>query len=260
MVSSLFRDLLVPYVDWAGKMVVFVVSPLTFAALFFIAAPFGKHEEGSSGLWGFRVNARLAWLIMEMPNFVAAPIFLFGAKGGSLVNAFFLSLFLLHYVNRTLIYPFRARLVKPMPFFVMMFAFVWTLFNGFCHGLWLGYEAQLDPSSGQFLLGVALFFLGLSINWESDEILMNLRKPGDSSYSIPRGSLFEYVTSPNYFGETLEWFGLAVASNFAWPSVAFAVYTFANLFPRAYATHTWYKKKFGKEYPPERKIFFPLLL
>jgi len=45
--------------------------------------------------------------------------------------------------------------------------------------------------------------------------------------------MFEYVTSANYFGEIIEWFGYAIAT---WNlcGILFALFTFWFLFPRAY--------------------------
>jgi 3-oxo-5-alpha-steroid 4-dehydrogenase 1 len=178
------------------------------------------------------------------------------------LNAFLLSLFVLHYVNRAIIYPLRAKLVKPMPVSMFAMSAAWTAFNGTMHGVWLGWYATFDANwsvDPRFIAGLALFFAGFYINCESDEILRNLRGPRQTGYYIPRGSLFDWVSAPNYFGETVEWTGFALAMGGAWVSVAFAVFTFANLFPRALSTHKWYKNKFGAQYPAERKAFFPFI-
>ncbi len=37
-------------------------------------------------------------------------------------------------------------------------------------------------------LGLNLFFVGMAINIHSDDILRNLRKPGETGYKIPRGT------------------------------------------------------------------------
>lgn len=159
-----------------------------------------------------------------------------------------------------MIYPFRARSVSDVRLTVFLLAAGWTAYNGVMQGMYFGNYAEYprhwvyDP---RFLFGVALFFWGFYTNVQSDEILMNLRKPGDTNYYIPKGGMFDFVTSANYFGETMEWTGFAIASN-SWCGVAFAVFTFANLFPRAVATHAWYKKKF-QDYPRHRKAFFPYL-
>jgi len=100
-----------------------------------------------------------------------------------------------------------------------------------------------------------VFFIGLAINWWADEVLRNLRAPGESGYRIPKGGLYELISCPNYFGELLEWFGFALA---AWslPGLAFAVYTAANLVPRALAHHRWYREHFPG-YPSSRRALIP---
>lgn len=37
-----------------------------------------------------------------------------------------------------------------------------------------------------FVLGVVIFFLGMTFNQHADTILINLRKPGETGYKIPR--------------------------------------------------------------------------
>lgn len=244
-----------------SQFVIFILSPAVFAALFFVTAPWGRHEEGASPLWGFRVPPMIAWLLQELPNFVCLIFFVRGAQAGKAMNAFLLSLFLIHYVNRTFIFPFRARLGRGTPLSIMLFAAMWTLLNGVLQGLWLGSYAVYDAdwaTHPQFLLGVVTFVVGMYLNVHSDELLMQLRKPGDKGYYIPSGALFDYVTASNYFAEWMEWCGFALACN-SWPAVAFAVFTFANLSPRAHTNHRWYQEKFGRQYPPQRKAFLPFL-
>jgi 3-oxo-5-alpha-steroid 4-dehydrogenase 1 len=110
----------------------------------------------------------------------------------------------------------------------------------------------------RFLVGVGLFALGMMINWQADDILRNLRKPGETGYRIPRGGAFELVSGANFFGEILEWAGFAVAAG-SLPAAAFAIFTFCNIAPRGYQHHRWYLGKFKGEYPPHRKAIIPLL-
>jgi 3-oxo-5-alpha-steroid 4-dehydrogenase 1 len=110
-------------------------------------------------------------------------------------------------------------------------------------------------------LGVLVFFLGMYINIKSDYMLFALRKnkTAEKRYSIPTGFLYNYISCPNYFGEILEWFGWAMATNFSPAAVAFVFFTFANLFPRALKTHEWYKSTFNT-YPKSRRAIIPGLL
>ena len=85
---------------------------------------------------------------------------------------------------------------------------------------------------------------------------MNLRTKKEE-YVVPTGFLFKKITSPNYFGETIEWLGWALLTfNFA--GFVFFIWTIFNLLPRAISTHKWYQSKF-KDYPKNRKIFIPYI-
>jgi protein-S-isoprenylcysteine O-methyltransferase Ste14 len=66
------------------------------------------------------------------------------------------------------------------------------------------------------------------------------------------------VSCPNYFGEMIEWTGWAIAT-LSWPGLVFALWTAANLVPRALKHHAWYHAKFV-DYPPARKAIIPFML
>jgi steroid 5-alpha-reductase/3-oxo-5-alpha-steroid 4-dehydrogenase 1 len=89
-------------------------------------------------------------------------------------------------------------------------------------------------------------------------MLFALRKPGETEYKIPRGWLYEYVSCPNYLGEMLEWCGWAIAT-WSLAGFGFAIYTIANIGPRAMANHHWYRENFP-DYPQRRKAVIPYLL
>jgi 3-oxo-5-alpha-steroid 4-dehydrogenase 1 len=55
----------------------------------------------------------------------------------------------------------------------------------------------------------------------------------------------------------VEWAGWALAS-WSVGGLAFALYTFANLAPRAVAHHAWYREQFP-DYPKARKALVPFL-
>ena len=93
---------------------------------------------------------------------------------------------------------------------------------------------------------------------QSDSILINLRKPGETGYKIPQGGMFSHVSCPNHMGEIIEWTGFGIMM-WALPGVSFAIWTAANLIPRALEHHKWYYEKF-KDYPKDRKAIIPRLL
>jgi hypothetical protein len=71
------------------------------------------------------------------------------------------------------------------------------------------------------------------------------------------GGAFRWVSAANYFGELVEWTGFAIAAMTpaAW---AFAVFTAANLVPRAWSHHRWYRATFP-EYPAARRSIIPYI-
>ena len=230
----------------------------TFILLQFVTAPFGRH---SSKNWGPMIKNKYGWLLMEFPSF---SIILVSLLVGSQVNTITWiigSLWLFHYFNRTFVFPFRIKSGdKKMPLFITGSAIFFNLCNAGLNGYYLAELSSYTPdwlTSWQFMVGLPLFVLGFCINFWSDEKLMNLRKPGETGYVIPRGGLFKYVSAPNLFGEIIEWTGFAIL---AWnlPAASFAIWTFANLAPRAVAHHKFYLEKFS-DYPKERKAVFPFV-
>jgi steroid 5-alpha reductase family enzyme len=136
--------------------------------------------------------------------------------------------------------------------------------NGYLNGRWLftfapagqyGVAWLADP---RFVLGAALFLAGYLINQHADKVLLDLRRPGETGYKIPRGGLYRLVSCPNYLGEIVEWSGFALAS-WSLPGLGFAIWTVANLLPRAVAHHRWYRETFP-EYPAERRALIPFVL
>ena len=85
------------------------------------------------------------------------------------------------------------------------------------------------------------------MNQKCDYIIRNLRKPGDKSHYIPKGGMFRYISSANYFGEFIEWVGFAILT-WSMSGAVFALWTFANLAPRAARTHERYSEEFGTDF------------
>ena len=103
-----------------------------------------------------------------------------------------------------------------------------------------------------------MFIAGMLINITADNYLIRQRKQNGKTYVVPSGALFNYVSCPNFLGEIIEWTGYAIM---VWnmPALSFAVWTFANLVPRALDHHKWYKSHF-ENYPKDRKAVFPGIL
>ena len=238
-----------------------LVLPLTL----WITAPFGRHFRQ----FGPTIGNRLGWMIMESPAiWWFTIVFMASASGENGTNRHFVAwilwtLWMVHYVNRGLVFPLRIRTNgKRIPLLIVTFAFGFQMINGFLNGMALGqFGTQYDGDwlrQSNFWIGLALFVMGWSINLQSDETLLRLRKPTQTDYMIPHGGLFKWVSCPNFLGEMILWSGWAVMCwNLA--ALSFAIWTVANLLPRALAHHRWYRQNF-QDYPANRKAVFPGLL
>jgi len=159
------------------------------------------------------------------------------------------------------IFPFRMKNPTPMYISIMAQAFFFNLVNGPLQGIQVAYGEYTSENlyTWQFILGVIVFISGWYINYQSDDILRNLRKPGEErKYKIPYGGAFNWVTAANYFGEIVEWTGWGLAT-WSVAGFSFALFTFANLAPRGATHHKWYLQKFGKEYPKNRRAVIPYI-
>jgi len=224
---------------------------------------YGRHDTDETGP---RIDTRLAWLVMEAPaSLVFAYYYLTGPNAAYPAPVVLFFMWQLHYVHRAFIYPWtlRVREGSSSSILLPLGGGVFCAVNGYLNGIYISTygthlttEAWLvDPC---FLGGCALFVIGYAINKRSDQILRNLRAPGETGYKIPRGALYELVSCPNYFGELLQWTGFAIAG-WSIGGAAFAAVTAGNLIPRAVENHRWYHDKF-EDYPSRRRAVIPFLL
>jgi len=254
--------------------IMFVSALASFlGCLFVTSAPYGKHaQEGACLRKGPLLPAKACWVLMECPTLVLAAVFVWISPSDCLrkrpSNLIILGLFVLHYIQRSLIYPLRIRGGAPMNTFIFTSAMTFCAWNGYLQVRDLTHLSCQDEEpfaqsdarlwSPTFYFGVALFLAGFCANLHSDAILRNLRKPGETGYKIPRGGLFEYVSGANFTAEIFEWFGFAIAAGTP-TALCFAVFTFSNIAPRAHAHHQWYLKKFKDDYPANRKAVIPFI-
>ena len=254
MVSPLFFN---------SVLVVMVVLAVVFnRSLAKGPAGYGQY---ASRRWGATVNDRLGWVVMEVPVVILFAFYWWTSERTFMTTPLVLCLlFNLHYLQRTFVFPLLIRGNNRMPWSIVASGVLFNSANAFMQGVWIFFLSPADLytvawlGSAQFIIGVSVFLAGFVINLHSDHIIRNLRKPGDTGFYIPRGGMFRYVTSANYLGELTEWVGWAIMT-WSWPGLVFAVWTFANLGPRADTHHKWYIKKFGDEYPKDRKRIIPFV-
>ena len=226
------------------------IAVVVFVSLFFVDAGYGKFYDKK---WGPAINNKLGWVLMESPVFITMlALWLCSDRRGDLVRLAFLFLFELHYFQRSFVFPFRLRGKSMMPLSIIVMGMVFNVLNALMQGGWIFYVSPNDyypPDSlttPYFIGGFLVFIIGMYINIQSDDIIRNLRKDGDTKHYLPKQGMFRYVTSANYFGEFVEWVGFAILT-WSWSGAVFALWTFANLAPRAARIYDKYKKDFGNE-------------
>jgi hypothetical protein len=236
------------------------LAVVTFVVLLFVDAPYGRHARRG---FGPAVNGTAGWLAMESGAALVPPAtFLLASRPLGPVPWIFLGLWELHYVYRAFVYPFRRGHAGELPLLVVALGLLFNVVNGWLNGRWLSHFAPLLDAAWlrgpRFLAGLALFLAGFAVHQHSDRVLLELRARGQGGYAIPQRGLHRLVASPNYLGELVEWIGFALLT---WSPAAavFAVWTAANLVPRALAHLRWYRRTFP-EYPPHRRAIVPYLL
>jgi protein-S-isoprenylcysteine O-methyltransferase Ste14 len=166
-----------------------------------------------------------------------------------------------HYGYRSFVYPWVLRSWRRVPSTITASGAAFNTATSCFQAYYLFYLAAFPatwPWRWRFLVGLVLFLLGFGIHIHSDATLRSLRRSQQLEYAVPSGGLFRWVSCPNYFGELVQWAGWAVLT-WSWPGFAFAVWTAANLIPRAIVSHSWYRATFPN-YPRERRAIVPWVL
>ena len=246
----------------AVEIVMLILGLMCFFALYFIPAGYGKLIDKK---WGFSFNNKTAWTLMECPTLIVMFYLLCTLDyEHKPVRVLLASFFILHYIQRTLIFPALLKGKSKMPITIVLMGMLFNSINSFLIGLWIFYFSPAEMydrgwlSDPRFIAGVVLFFVGMIINISSDSYIRSLRKNGSSKHYYPFRGMYRYITSANYFGELVEWFGFAVLT---WSSAGFlfVFWTACNLVPRSDAIYKKYAETFPDEvarYKPKRIIPF----
>jgi hypothetical protein len=243
--------------DWMVAAM-FGSAAISALVLLFISAPYGRHVRAG---WGPQLPARVGWIVMESPAVIGfIAIYAAGAHRAEVVPLLLLAMWQFHYLQRTIVFPLRMRGGRPMPLAIVFLSLAFQTVNAYVNARWISHLGDYprawlaDP---RLWIGAAVFFTGWFINVRADATLRALRRPGETGYRIPRGGLHDHVSSPNYLGEIIEWTGWAIAT-WSISGLAFAVFTIANLAPRAISNHRWYRETFP-DYPASRRALIPRL-
>ncbi len=225
-----------------------LIAVVVFFALYHVDAGYGKFYSRS---WGPAVDNRLGWVLMESPVFLAMLLlWLFSERRADPVRLAFLLIFELHYFQRSFIFPLLIKGRSKMPLSIIAMGVLFNTLNALMQGGWIFYISPVEMyplswfADPRFICGTLLFASGMFVNIQSDSIIRHLRKPGDNRHYLPKGGMFRYVTSANYLGELMEWTGFAILT-WSWSGAVFALWTFANLCPRAARIYGRYRAEFG---------------
>ncbi len=224
--------------------------------LSFSAAPYGRHARQG---YGPTLSNALSWLVMELPAAVLPIVYVVTERHLDAVTLVFLAIWEAHYLQRAFVYPWLIRgRGSRVPLLVPFSGAAFNVLNAYLNFRFVPEREVAWLYDPRFLLGVLVFTAGYAINRHADQVLRTLRRPGETGYKIPRGGLYRWISCPNYFGELVEWVGWALLT-WSLPGLLFALFTAANLVPRAVAHHRDYRRRFA-EYPARRRAVLPFIL
>ena len=236
---------------------------VVFISLYFVTAGYGQFHTKQ---WGWSINNKVGWVLMEAPAFLTMlGIWIASGCPTAAPQIVLLGLFLLHYFQRSFIFPLLMSGHSKMPVTIMLSGATFNIINGIMQGgalFWFPLETYQEGwnylTHSTSIIGLVVFFLGMAVNLHSDHVIRHLRKPGDNRHYLPQKGMYHYVTSANYLGELIEWTGFAIIGG-SMASWVFVWWTAANLVPRAHAIHKKYKEEFGKEALVGKKRIIPFI-
>ena len=156
-----------------------------FSAIF--PAPYGKFTEGAgrlpllATLTAAKLPAALAWSLQELPALLFPLLAVL--EMGLHIRTLLLLPFLLHYFNRSIVYPLRlSPSSRPVPVLTTLAAFAFCSYNGLLQSLAVANMAPRELSAAMSLVGVVVFLAGMITNLHADAVLRQLRGPGETGY------------------------------------------------------------------------------
>ena len=118
---------------------------------------------------------------MELPALVLMPLIAFmGDSDKNEITYLLIGCWVLHYANRTLIFPFKIKTKnKKMPLLIVASAVLFNGVNGFLNGYFIGYmnPELINGIPTHVIIGFLVFFIGMGINrWADQKIDFFARK------------------------------------------------------------------------------------
>ena len=143
--------------------IVLIYSALGWLVLTGIKLNYGRLSNSMAKIY---MNPKIGWFLFEIPNLLWALYFIFYL--GNSINLPYI-LFIIHYINRDIIYPLNLKSNTKVPLEIMLSAFSFTFGNGYLQGI--ANQQYIPQPSWKIMLGVIVFFFGMWVNIHSDNIL-----------------------------------------------------------------------------------------
>jgi len=129
-------------------------------------APYGRFSNSN---WGPMISNSLGWFLMEVTVMVVFALWIpFRQFSWHSPAAVMIALFFIHYIQRSLVYPFMIRTKgKKMPVVIMFSAMLFNTVNGSLLGVWFAKFAHYPVewfSSPAFITGGIFFMGGMIVN------------------------------------------------------------------------------------------------
>ena len=83
-----------------------IVGLIILPVNLYYKAPYGRH---SSKKWGVLIDNKIGWILMELPALIVCPITYLFFEDNINQNLLFIILWIIHYFNRTIIFPFKIK-------------------------------------------------------------------------------------------------------------------------------------------------------
>ena len=123
-----------------------IMAAVVFVSLYYVNAGYGQFR---SRQWGWSINNRVAWMIMEAPVFfVMLAIWITSGASTHVPELVLFGLFELHYFQRSFVFPCLMNGHSQMPVVIMLMGVIFNTVNGILQGGALYWYPNPDYAMG----------------------------------------------------------------------------------------------------------------
>lgn len=226
--------------------------------------PYSKFAEKTAASGGAMIPSRQGMLLIYVPAMLTSAACLatapaIGNGREILVGALLLAHFAKRVFETLFVHVYSGSTSAPVAGFIgVYYALIALLISSQQNHVPAGFYATVSGDAS-LVAGLAAFAVGQAGNFYHHYRLAAMRRephPQGAKYVVPTGGMFELVTMPHYTFEIFAWFGIALCCQ-QLNAVLVALGMGSYLSGRAVATTAWYKERFGKAWPEERRHLVP---